>query len=105
MITEPKRSNGKVTLVTGASSGVGLGITRALLEHAYRVVANSRNMGKSRDLLPSATLVFVDGDIGLKETAIKVAETAVKHFGRIDLLVNNAVTYLAKPFTEYATGF
>ena len=36
-----------------------------------------------------------------KETAVKVAEAAIKHFGRIDLLVNNAGIFIPKPFTEY----
>jgi NAD(P)-dependent dehydrogenase (short-subunit alcohol dehydrogenase family) len=91
----------QVAIVTGASSGLGLGITQALLEHGYRVVANSRTISKSKDLKPSEDLVLVDGDIGKKETAIKVADAAVKHFGRIDLLVNNAGIYIPKPFTEY----
>jgi NAD(P)-dependent dehydrogenase (short-subunit alcohol dehydrogenase family) len=91
----------QVAIVTGASSGIGLAITRALLDHGYRVVANSRTISKSKDLKPSAGLILVDGDIGKKETAIKVAEAAVKHFGRIDLLVNNAGIYMPKPFTEY----
>jgi len=91
----------RVAIVTGASSGIGLGITRALLEHGYHVVANSRTISDSKDLRPSASLVLVDGDIGKKETAAKVADAAVKHFDRIDLLVNNAGIYLPKPFTEY----
>ena len=90
-----------VAIVTGASSGMGLGITRALLEHDYRVVANSRTISKSKDLKPSVDLVLVDGDIGKKKTAIKVVEAAVKYFARIDLLVNNAGIYIPKPFTEY----
>ena len=90
-----------VAIVTGASSGMGLGITRALLERRYRVVANSRTISKTKDLTPSADLVLVDGDIGKKETAIKVVEAATKHFGRVDLLVNNAGIYIPKPFTEY----
>ena len=91
----------RVAIVTGASSGIGLGITRALLDRGYRVVANSRSISKSEDLRPAASLVLVDGDIGKKETAIKVADAAVERFGRIDLLVNNAGIYLPKPFTEY----
>jgi len=91
----------QVAIVTGASSGMGLGITRALLEHGYCVVANSRTISKSQDLRPSAELVLVDGDIGKKETAIKVADAAVRHFDRIGLLVNNAGIYIPKPFTEY----
>src|SRR3974390_1758710 len=91
----------QAAIVTGASSGLGLGITQALLEHGYRVVANSRAISKSKDLKPSADLVLVDGDIGKKETAIKVVQAAVKHFGRVDFLVNNAGIYMPKPFTEY----
>src|SRR6266852_7994712 len=90
-----------VAIVTGASSGMGLGITRALLERGYRVVANSRTISQSRELKPSADLVLVDGDIGKKETAVKLVDAALKHFDRIDLLVNNAGIYLPKPFTEY----
>jgi len=91
----------QTAIVTGASSGMGLAITQALLERGYRVVANSRTISKSRDLEPSENLVLVDGDIGKKDTAIMVAAAAIRHFGRIDLLVNNAGIYLPKPFTEY----
>src|SRR5215475_7020606 len=92
----------RVAIVTGASSGIGLGITRALLERGYLVVANSRTISDRKDLRPSASLVLVDGDIGKQETATKVADAAVKHFGRIDLLVNNVGIYVVpRPFTEY----
>src|SRR5215468_9958346 len=91
----------QVALVTGASSGIGLGITRALLERGYRVVANSRTITKSKDLKPSADLVLVDGDISKKETAINTVNAAMKHFGQVDLLVNAAGIYIPKPFLEY----
>jgi NAD(P)-dependent dehydrogenase (short-subunit alcohol dehydrogenase family) len=95
-------NNKRAAIVTGASSGIGLGVTRALLEQSYRVVGNSRRISKSEHLKASSDLVLVDGDISKKETAIRVAEEAVKKFGRIDLLVNCAGIYLAKPFTDYA---
>ncbi len=101
MNVKPKVDRERVAIVTGASSGIGLGITRALVERGYRVVANSRSISKSKDLKPSAGLVLVDGDIGKKDTAVNVADAAVNHFGRIDLLVNNAGIYLPKSFTEY----
>ena len=47
-----------VAIVTGASSGMGWGITRALLERGYRVVANSRTISQSRELKPSADLAW-----------------------------------------------
>ena len=72
-----------VAIVTGASSGMGLGITQALLEHGYCVVANSRTISKSKELRAAGHLVLVDGDIGKKNTAIKVADAAIRHFGRM----------------------
>jgi NAD(P)-dependent dehydrogenase (short-subunit alcohol dehydrogenase family) len=96
-----KNNEGQTAVVTGASSGMGLGITRALLKQGYHVVGNSRTISKSTELKISGDLVLVDGDIGKKDTAIKVADAAIKYFGRIDLLVNSAGIYLPKPFIEY----
>jgi NAD(P)-dependent dehydrogenase (short-subunit alcohol dehydrogenase family) len=89
-------------VVTGASTGIGLGVAKALLEHGYRVVGTSRTITKSTELKVSEDLLLVDGDVGRKETAIKVTAAAVEHFGRIDLLVNNAGIYMPKPFIEYS---
>lgn len=91
----------KVAIVTGASSGMGLGITQALLQHGYRVVANFSNISKSKDLKSSSDLILVDGDIGKMDSVIKVADAGIKHFGHIDLLVNSAGINIPKPFTEY----
>ncbi|MEY2603638.1 MAG: hypothetical protein QOH31_1419 [Verrucomicrobiota bacterium] len=91
-----------VAIVTGASSGIGLGIVQALLDRGYRVVGTSRTITKSKELTSSADLVLVDGDVSKKETAVKVADAAVKDFGRIDLLVNNAGIFIPKAFTDYS---
>jgi NAD(P)-dependent dehydrogenase (short-subunit alcohol dehydrogenase family) len=90
-----------VAIITGASSGIGLGITHALLERGWRVVGTSRTISRSKDLKPSPDLVLVDGEVSKKETAVKVVEAALKHFGRIDLLVNNAGIFIPKAFTDY----
>jgi NAD(P)-dependent dehydrogenase (short-subunit alcohol dehydrogenase family) len=92
----------KTAIVTGASSGIGLGITQALLERGWRVVATSRAISKSADLNPSPDLVLIDGDAGNKETAVKVVGAALNHFDRIDLLVNNAGIYIQRVFTDYS---
>jgi NAD(P)-dependent dehydrogenase (short-subunit alcohol dehydrogenase family) len=90
-----------VAIITGASSGIGLGLTQALLERGWRVVGTSRTVSKSKELKPSPDLVLVDGEVSKKETAVKVVEAALKHFGRIDLLVNNAGIFIPKAFTDY----
>jgi NAD(P)-dependent dehydrogenase (short-subunit alcohol dehydrogenase family) len=92
----------KTAIVTGASSGIGLGITQALLERGWRVVATSRAISKSADLKPSPDLVLIDGDAGNKETAVKVVGAALNHFDSIDLLVNNAGIYIQRAFTDYS---
>src|SRR6202007_468707 len=90
-----------VAIVTGASSGIGLGVAQALLGRGWRVVGISRTISSSKNLTPSPDLVLVDGDVGNRETAIKAVDAAPKHFGRIDLLVNNGGIFLPKEFTDY----
>jgi NAD(P)-dependent dehydrogenase (short-subunit alcohol dehydrogenase family) len=91
-----------VAIVTGASHGIGLGLTKALLEHDYQVVVNSRTITKAGTLTPSDRLVLVEGDIARREIALEVVETAVRRFGRLDLLVNNAGIFISKAFTDYS---
>jgi NAD(P)-dependent dehydrogenase (short-subunit alcohol dehydrogenase family) len=91
----------RVAIVTGASRGIGRGITERLLETGYYVVANSRNITLA--LHPGDRLKLVDGDIGNQNVAKQVVDSAIVNFGRIDLLVNNAGVFIPKPFTEYTT--
>lgn len=89
----------KTAIVTGASRGIGAGLVEAFLNEGYNVVGTSRHI--SRSLTASTSLVLVDGDIGNQETAAKTVDAAIKHFGTIDVLVNNAGIYRGKPFTEF----
>lgn len=93
------KTPGKVAIVTGASSGIGLEITRALLARGYGVVAVARSASKG--LEPTERLALVDGDVGEAETARRAVAVALERFGGLDLLVNNAGNFIPKPFTEY----
>lgn len=88
----------KTAIVTGASGGIGGGLVEGFLKAGYNVVATSREVGP---LIASPGLVTVAGDIGKQETAASVVEAAIRHFGSVDVLVNNAGIYLTKPFTEF----
>lgn len=94
-------SERKTAIVTGAQQGIGAGLVEGFLKEGYNVVATSRNV--SRSFTPSASLILIDGDIGKQETASKAVEAAIKHFGTIDVLVNNAGIFLTKPFTDFTT--
>jgi NAD(P)-dependent dehydrogenase (short-subunit alcohol dehydrogenase family) len=95
-------SNQKTAIVTGASQGIGAAVVRAFLERGYNVVGTSRNATKSTELRASDKLALVDGDIGQAAIAQKVIDTAVQKFGSIDVVVNNAGIFVAKPFTDYS---
>ncbi|OQW33418.1 MAG: 3-oxoacyl-ACP reductase [Nitrospira sp. SG-bin1] len=94
--------NGKKTaVITGASSGIGLGLATALFEQGYRVVANSRRITQAGTLVASENVALVDGDIADADTARRIVEVAVRRFGTVDLLINNAGVFIPKPFTDY----
>jgi NAD(P)-dependent dehydrogenase (short-subunit alcohol dehydrogenase family) len=94
-------SGQKTAIVTGASRGVGAGLVRAFLKEGYNVAATARHFSDSFIACP--TLVLIEGDIGKQETAARTVDAALEHFGRIDVLVNNAGIYCTKPFTDFTT--
>ena len=87
-------------IVTGASHGIGAGAALAFLKRGYNVVANSLDFTKST-LAATDKLALVDGDIGEAATAVKIATTAMRSFGSIDGVVNNAGIFFTKRFTDY----
>jgi NAD(P)-dependent dehydrogenase (short-subunit alcohol dehydrogenase family) len=94
-------SDKKTAIVTGAQQGIGAGLVDGFLKQGYNVVGTSRHVSQSLSASPS--LVLVDGDIGKQETAGKAVDAAIKHFGTIDVLVNNAGIFRTKPFTDFTT--
>jgi len=91
----------KTVIVTGASQGIGAGVANLFLERGYNVVANSRRVTQKNELQRSDNVALVDGDIAQPVTAAKLVDTAVKRFGAVDALVNNAGIFIAKPFTQF----
>src|SRR4051812_41994841 len=91
----------KTAIVTGASQGIGAGIVKAFAERGYNVVANSRRMTQSAEVVASERVALVDGHAGEPATAARVVETAVARFGSVDVLVNNVGIFFGKPFIDY----
>jgi NAD(P)-dependent dehydrogenase (short-subunit alcohol dehydrogenase family) len=94
-------SDKKTAIVTGAEQGIGAGLVERFLQEGYNVVGTSLHASQSSNA--SSRLIFVEGDIGKQETAAKAVEAAIKNFGTIDVLVNNAGIFIIKPFTEFTT--
>ena len=91
----------KTVIVTGASQGIGAGLTNSFLEKGYNVVATARRVGFSTELRASDRLARVGGDIADPQTADAVVKAAIERFGAIDALVNNAGIFFTKPFIDY----
>ncbi|MEH1824561.1 MAG: SDR family NAD(P)-dependent oxidoreductase [Nostoc sp.] len=97
----------KVWLITGAGSGIGTGTVKAALQSGDRVVATGRNLDKVRNALRDVTsenLAFVQLDVSDEVQAKTAVDEAVKQFGRIDVLVNNAGYSLLGNFEEMTTN-
>jgi NAD(P)-dependent dehydrogenase (short-subunit alcohol dehydrogenase family) len=94
---------GKPTaIVTGAAGGIGSGLVEGFVREGYNVVATSH--GVNRNLIASDSLILLEGDIGKPQTAVDAVEAAIKNFGTIDVLVNNAGIFLNKPFLDFTIG-
>ena len=101
-----KELAGKVAIVTGAGRNIGRAIAIQLAQAGASVVVNVRsNKAEADNVLREIEAVggkaaAVLGDIADEKTATALADTALKKFGRIDILVNNAALRREKPITE-----
>ena len=96
----------KSAIVTGASSGIGLALTQAFLDRGYVVIANARTQSRLKKVQGTLGLpdrfIPVEGDIGRPEVGKRLFEVALERFGHVDVLVNNAGVFIAKPTADYA---
>jgi 3-oxoacyl-[acyl-carrier protein] reductase len=97
---------GKVAIVTGAGRNIGRAIALALAEGGASVVVNARSNRAEADAVARAieaaggkALVHI-GDVADTKAVQAMADAAAKHFGRLDILVNNAALRREKPFAE-----
>ena len=88
--------SGKVAVITGAGRGIGRAIALQFAEYGSKVVINYRNsITQVEELLTlihnaGGEAIAVQADISKEDEAKKLIDEAVKHFGRLDVLVNNA---------------
>ena len=91
----------KVWLITGAGRGLGVDIAKAALAAGHAVVATGRDPAKVTAALGNHdNLLAVKLDVTRAEDAQAAAAAAVRKFGRIDVLVNNAGNFYAGFFEE-----
>ena len=99
---------GETAIVTGSTSGIGLGIARALAQRGANVVLNGfGDPGEVEIVRASLAMdndveVTYDGaDMGSPEAIGRMIQAATAHFGRVDILVNNAGIQHVAPLEEF----
>lgn len=97
---------GKVAVVTGAGRNIGRAIALTLAEGGASVLVNARRNRVEAEAVvreieaAGGKAIAHIGDVADAKAVQEMADTAVKQFGRIDILVNNAALRREKPFAQ-----
>src|SRR3954462_10852100 len=101
-----KELTGRVAIVTGAGRNIGRAIALTLAEGGASIVVNARSnraeadaVAREIETMGGQALVHI-GDVADAAPVQAMADAAVKRFGRIDILVNNAALRREKPFAD-----
>jgi len=101
-----KELSGKVAVVTGAGRNIGRAIALTLAEGGASVLVNARsnraeaeNVAREIEAAGGKAIVHI-GDVADVKSVQAMADAAVKQFGRIDILINNAALRREKSFAE-----
>ena len=105
----PQRElEGETAVVTGSTSGIGLGIARALAQRGANVVLNGFGDAGEVEIVRTSLamendveVTYDDADMSKPDAIGRMIESAVAHFGRIDILVNNAGIQHVSPIEEF----
>lgn len=101
---------GKVALITGGSKGIGFQTALTLAEEGALVAICARNVDELRKAAAMITeqtgteAFYIRADVSIQEDCEAAVAKTVEHFGRLDILINNAGTSAARPFGEVDTS-
>ena len=96
----------KVAIITGASRGIGAEIAKAIAQAGASVVINYTNNRSATDLVVSeikslgGNAISVRADVGDSVEVKALFDAAITHFGKIDILINNAGTAIFKAIQD-----
>lgn len=100
-----KTADPRTALITGATSGIGLGLAERFLREGYQVVgtgrSNARLQATTEQLNAGDRFLGVAGDVADPDSVRRTFAAAFAAFGHIDVMVNNAGLFTAKPFIHF----
>ncbi len=104
--------DGRLVLITGASTGIGAAVSRAFAHQGARVAmhyndsSDAARQVKAQIDAAGGTAVLLQGDLSQAGVAKRVVEASAKALGGLDILINNAGSLIARrPFLEMDDAF
>lgn len=99
------RLEGKIAVVTGATSGIGAEVSKMFCKEGAKVVATGRNAERGAAVIDDikaagGEAIFVQGDLREKETVKKIADAVYDTFGKPNVLFNSSGVLRSRPFLE-----
>ena len=101
---------GKVAIITGGNSGIGLGIARALAEAGGNIIIAARDRAKTEEAAMEIKQAFgvrvfgVEVDVGHEDQIKEMVRQTVDSFRRVDVLINNAGMTDPRPPQDYTAA-
>ncbi len=106
--TEVHDFAGRVAIVTGASRGLGRAAVARLRERGASVAVNVRDRARAESVIASLGggehLLAVPGDISAEGVPEEIVQQTMTHFGRVDVLVNNAAHARSTRFPDLSAA-
>jgi short-subunit dehydrogenase len=97
----------KVVVITGASSGIGRALAYEFASRGAKLVLAARRVERLEQIkndLPQTNILTVSADVSIEQDCQKLIEEAVSHFGKIDVLINNAGISMRALFADAELG-
>lgn len=97
---------GKVAIITGASRGLGKAFALRFAEEGARLFLTTTNLERSQDTVKEvkakgAEVAIIQADISIEKDCKKIADEAMKKYGKVDILLNNAAIWYGVNVTPW----
>lgn len=97
-----QRLSGKTCIVTGGASGIGEAVVRRFVQEGAEVMIADRNLAGAQNLtqILGSQVSAIACDVGSELAVKEVADAAIRRWGRVDVLVNNAGSELNRSYDQ-----